>query len=106
MLCSKAFREAPPALCEGIAVLARRLCIEEVPYKNIATLLCNRLVPLRKRDDGVRPVGIGETLRRIIGKTVARVLKKDILNSCGPIQTCTGIESGIEAAIHAVKKHF
>ena len=106
MVCSKAYGNATLALREGITLLARRLCSEEIPYENIALLFSNRLVPLRKRDDGVRPVGVGETLRRIIGKTVAKAFKEDIQNSCGPLQTCTGIQSGIEAAIHAVKNIF
>ena len=65
-----------------------------------------RLVPLDKGSDsdgnpGVRPIGIGEVLRRIVGKSVMSVLKEDIQESCGCLQTCTGLRSGIEAAIHA-----
>ena len=29
-----------------------------------------RLVPLKKNDNGIRPIGVGECLRRIIGKTI------------------------------------
>ena len=59
-----------------------------------------------KEDDGVRPVGVGETLRRIIGKCVTKVLGKDIQQASGTLQTCTGIESGVEAAIHAMSLSF
>ena len=61
-----------------------------------------RLVPLMKDDNGVRPVVIGETLRRIIGKSVEMVTGKDIQMAVGTLQTCTGVEAGIEAAIHAM----
>ena len=29
-----------------------------------------------------------------------------IIEACGPLQTCSGIEAGIEAAIHAMSKKF
>ena len=106
MACSKSFGNASSSLCDEVAVLARRLCMENIPHENISAYLACRLVPLSKRDGGVRPVGIGETLRRIVGKTITRVLKKDIQQSCGTLQTCTGIQSGIEGAIHAVKDTF
>ena len=50
---------------------------------------------------GVRPIGIGEALRRVIGKSVMSILKSDIQKAGGCLQTCSGIRSGIEAAIHA-----
>ena len=63
-------------------------------------------MPLKKLDDGTCPVGIGETLRRIIGKSGTNILKQDILLSSGSLQTCAGMQSGVEAAIHATKKSF
>ena len=69
-------------------------------------LTAGRLILLDKGVDsdgnlGIRPIGIGETLRRIIGKSVMSVLKSDVQNAGGCLQTCTGIRPGIEAAIHA-----
>ena len=72
----------------------------------VSFLLSGRLVRLKKKENGVRPVGIGETLRRIMGKTVARVLKDDIQLASGTLQTCAGLESGIEASIHAMRRTF
>jgi len=60
----------------------------------------------KERDNDIRPVGVGECLRRIIGKTITGLLKEDIIHAVGTLQTCTGLESGIEAAIHAVRKSF
>ena len=76
-------------------------------YKIVNTFL--RLVPLNKGDDkkgnpGVRPVGVGEVLRRIVGKVVIGVIKDEIQEAAGPLQSCARLESGIEASIHAVKK--
>ena len=54
------------------------LCVEDVPYDFISLLLDCRLTPLMKEDNGVRPVGIGEALRRIMAKSVMKVLKMDV----------------------------
>ena len=35
-----------------------------------------------------------------------RVVKKDVMLSAGPLQACSGIPSGGEAAIHAVRETF
>ena len=41
-----------------------------------------------------------------MGKAVSWVVKKDIVEAVGTLQTCAGMESGIEEAIHAVKRFF
>ena len=106
ILCSKAFTTHSENLANEIAVFARRMCTENIPNEHISSLLSCRLVPLMKEDNGVRPVGVGETLRRIIGKCITQTLSHDIQIAGGTLQTCTGVEAGIEAAIHAVQKFF
>ena len=54
----------------------------------------------------MRPIGVGEIIRRIIGKTIGWVLKSDIQKAAGPLQVSTGIQAGAEAAIHAMKEVF
>ena len=54
----------------------------------------------------IRPIGIGEIIRRITGKCIVKVLKGDIQKAGGLIQTCTGVPSGIEAAIQATRQAF
>ena len=70
--------------------------------KTHLNLLTSRLIPLNK-NSGLRPIGIGETLRRIIGKTVARFLKQDVMDSVGSLQVFAGQDAGGEAAIHALR---
>ena len=103
MICSKAHGSESMQLAEEIAVLTRRLCAEAIPFDYVRTLMSCRLVPLKKSDNSVRPVGIGETLRRIISKSVVSLLKPDILSASGCLQTCAGLEGGIEAAVHAMR---
>ena len=65
-----------------------------------ASMAC-RLVALDKRS-GVRPVGIGETLRRALAKLVMRAAGDQAKTSCGNLHLCAGLEAGIEGATHAV----
>ena len=106
LLCSKAFGKLSDDLAEEIAVLARRICTEDIPHNHLKLLWDCRLVPLMKDDNGVRPVGVGETIRRIIGKCVLKIVGSDVQLAAGALQTCAGIQSGIEAAIHAMGRAF
>ena len=45
-------------------------------------------------------------IRRIIGKCVGWVIKKDIQEAAGPLQMATGLQLGAEAAIHGMKQIF
>ena len=104
LLCTKFSETHSKNLADEIATLTKRLCTQDVCNDEISTLLACRLVPLKKSDEAIRPVGIGEALRRIMGKAVSWVVKKDIVEAVGTLQTCAGMESGIEGAIHAVKR--
>ena len=62
------------------------------------------LTPLRKPDDDVRPIAVGETLRRLVGKCLVR--HKEIAPHLEgiflPNQVGVGISGGAEAVAHAV----
>ena len=55
---------------------------------------------------GLRPIGVGEVLRRIAGKVVMSVVKGDVLESTGSLQLCVGQDGGCEAAVHAMRMIF
>ena len=54
---------------------------------------------------GVRPVGIGEAIRRLIAKLV-HSLTTQAMEACGTNNLCGGLKAGIEGAIHASKRAF
>ena len=54
-----------------------------------------RLIPLDK-NSGLRPIGIGEVLRRIIGKAVTSVLKTKMQDAAGGSQLCVGHEGELK----------
>ena len=69
------------------------------------TFLACRLISLGKQP-GFRPIVIGDVLRRIIGKVIIKLLKRDLLKATGSLQLCAGQDVGSEAVIHAVYEMF
>ena len=106
ILAYKSFKRSSINLCESIATLTRRLCTEFVDPLTIEPIVASRLIPLDKGNGEVRPIGVGEVIRRIIGKCVTRVAKQDVINASGAMQVCAGQKSGGEAAINAIGKKF
>ena len=77
-------------LCHAIALMLWSLCIDEVSDpESLSLLMACRLIPLEK-SPGVRPIGIGEVLRRRISKVTIHVVKPDILRSTSYDQFCAG----------------
>ena len=97
------FKTASTELCNALAWVARRLCTSPVPPESRSAFVACRLIPLDK-NPGIRPIGIGEVPRRIIAKSVLRVVREDIQEAAGPLQTCAGYEAGCEAAVHALNQ--
>jgi len=106
ILTCKSFKRSGTELCEAIASMTKRLCTEYVDPRGLEAILANRLIPLDKGEGAVRPIGVGEVLRRIMGKCVTKVTKPDVIDASGSLQVCAGHKSGSEAAIHAMRELF
>ena len=103
ILCSNNFGDAKVDLRKAIANFIKKICTEKVSAVSIEAFVACRLIPLDK-NPGLRPIGVGEILRRITGKVIVSVLKKEVVSSAGSLQVCAGQEAGSEAAIHAMEK--
>ena len=103
-MCSS-FKDASVHLCRATARLARHLAESCVNPKKFEPLLASRLIALDKQP-GVRPIGVGEILRRVISKAILQVAKPDIEEACGFVQKCSGMPAGIEAAVHAMQEIY
>ena len=93
-------------LCEAIAIMTRTLCTTFIDPATIEPLVASRLIPLDKGEGAVRPIGVGEVIRRIIGKCVVNIAKGDVVEASGSLQLCAGQKAGSEAAIHAMHTVF
>ena len=103
-LCT-AFGEKSNNLCSALAAVTRRISTVYVDPSSLVAYTSCRLIPLDKCP-GVRPIGIGEVVRRIIGKAVMRTVKHDLQDAVGAIQLCAGQDAGCEAAVHAMEHVF
>ena len=92
-------------LCQALADVAKRLCTSYIDPACIAPFVACRLIPLNK-NPGVRPIGIGDTARRIIAKSVLTIIRGDIQDAAGTSQLCAGQIAGVEAAVHTVHSIF
>ena len=52
------------------------------------------------KNPGVRPTGIGETLRQDLNKLVMRAAGDQAKLVCGNLKLCAGLEAGIKGAEH------
>ena len=100
-----AFGEASNGLCAALASFAKRITTSYVDPSCLSAYTASRLIPLDK-SPAVRPIGVGEVCRRIVGKVIMKYAKTDLQQAVGPLQLCAGFESGCEAAIHAMSEIF
>ena len=75
-------------LRKAIPGMTKRLC-QDNTIKHLEASLDCRLIPLDKQP-GVRPIGVGEVLRRVIAKIVMKLLKKDVLKATESSQLYAG----------------
>ena len=112
ILISKNYGNVGKDLRSALAKMTQNLCTKVVhPLSgnnrtSIEAYTSCRLIPLKKEPTGIRPIGIGEVLRRIIGKAIIAEIKPDIMESAGNLQLCAGQKAGCEAAAHAMKEIF
>ena len=99
------FGHSSESLRNSIAELTRRLANNIVEWNDCRAIWACRLIGLDKCP-GVRPIGIGEVLRRLMGKVMASVTGPDVEVMCGKDQLCSGLSAGIEGAIHSTRELF
>ena len=99
------FQRASSDLCDVLSAVARKLCTTFVDPAGLSAFVSCHLIVLDKCP-GMRPIGVVETVRRIIAKAILSVLKEDIQEAAGSSQLCAGQLSGCKAAVHSVQTLF
>ena len=76
----------------------------EAPRSLAPFLAGATLVALDKEDGGLRPVAVGEVLRRLTGKALCELIKKKARPLLWPLQVGCCSPLGVETAIHTVRQ--
>ena len=95
------YGNASSVLRDEMASFGRWLANDIPSWDATRALMANRLVALDK-NPGVRPIGIGETYRRLLAKCLLRVSGHKATAACNNYNLCVGLPAGIEGAVHTM----
>ena len=71
----------------------------------VAPYFCGaNLFAAKKKDGGLRPVAVGETLRRLVAKCLAFKVAEEAAAFLTPLQFGVGVQGGCEAIVHAARE--
>ena len=84
-------------------MFAGKIASEIIDPKVLEAFVACRSIPLNKNpgDDEleeleIRPIGIGEVMRRIVGKAILWSLNSEIQKAAGPLQVSDRLKGGAE----------
>ena len=70
--------------------MTKIFCTQYVDPSTMEPLIASRLIPLDKGEGAVRPIGVGEVMRHIIGNCLMNIAKKDVIEaSCTEVWQCS-----------------
>ena len=84
-------------LAHALGQLARIAARQAFPAPMSEVLCASSLIPLQKKDGGLRPIAVGDTIRRVLGKCLLSLaaVKKE-LSSLQPRQCGVGVRNAAE----------
>lgn len=96
--------EQNDAFLASMTKLVNLLLAGKAP-KELAQIIASApVIPLQKPEGGVRPIAIGEIIRRLVSKTAIAAYREQILDMFVPLQLGIGVPAGAESIVHAVSK--
>lgn len=78
------------------------LCAGHAPPEVLPHLCGASLFACRKKGGGLRPIAVGEVLRRSTSKCVSRAVQPDAIRILSPLQVGVAVPAGCEAIVHSV----
>ena len=86
----------------SLTKLINLLCAGLTPPAVTPHLCGAFLFPCKKKDGGLHPIAVGEVLRRLTSKCVAKAVQSEALRVLAPLQVGVGVPAGCEAIVHAM----
>ena len=99
------FNQSSTSLSRTVARLAVRIATEEIDSEALRPYNACCFIPLDK-NRGVRTIGVGKVLRRIIGRSILRCVENDLKLLGKNKQLYLGLKCGIEHAIHSFRQQL
>ena len=82
--------------------VVKLLCAGGAPPEVVPHLCGASLFACKKKGGGLRPIAVGETLRRLTSKCISRRVQAEAFQVLTPLQVGVGVPVGCEAIVHAV----
>ena len=105
-LTSKGAGAAGERLQNALTNICNKLISGEVPQSVRPLVFGASLCALSKKDGGVRPIAVGNTIRRLATKTIIYPMTADLREQLQPNQLGVGTPAGCEAALRATRKYM
>ena len=102
---NKAFVKQSHKILNAIAAITNKMSAQAMNSEDIEPLMAVRMIAIEKKENGFRPVGIGEIVKRVIAKVIARAIRDDVKEVTGSRQ-CAGLEGACEAAVKAMDQMY
>ena len=93
-------------LLTQLTALVNRIVCNQIPECIRPVLLGANITALNKKNGGIRPIAVGETLRRIACKCVMRQVEPTLVSILTPHQLGCGVRAGVDAAVHSTRDTF
>ena len=94
---------SPEAGVTGLSALThlvRRLARGDVPDQTAPLFAASTLIPLQPRPDKIRPIAVGQALRRLVTKVLLPPAIEDTRDWLLPEQVANAVPSGMDAIVH------
>ena len=89
---------------QALSRVINLLCSGQAPSEVIPHLCGAALFASKKKGGGLRPIAVGEVLRRLTSKCIAKAVKGEAFKVLTPLQVGVGVSVGCEAIVHAVNR--
>lgn len=97
------FDDSSRNLLDNLSVFCNKVSSQPIPDFVRPLFFGARLVAIKKKGGGIRPIAIGDTLRRLTAKCITSLVKDHISSIVSPSQLGCGVKFGIEAAVHSCR---
>ena len=86
----------------SLVQVASRLAVGDIPEEVVDGIRLGRLTALAKPDGGVREIVVGDTVRRLVARTMAKQVANKAEKATAPFQYALSTRAGCECVVQAL----